>query len=249
MSVMNRPSYASNFAIGAALIVFLQPWLLIGGMLYHHWGHYGASLLTFIFLAVWVVVFLGSLWIVFVKFRQALTLAGGVVRKISIIVAVLAGIMMTGVVCYPLVVNPVGARWVPVKKPTEDRRVVHPLGFSIVSPPGWKARMWNFDKIEACIALGPGYKGRHGPGLAVSTLVSPPDLSQFRETAFLDLKAYEHTVTGRGENARLRYELVVIHKDQWYRVVYSESRAFETDPSLEFPGIIRHYIRSFRPAP
>jgi len=246
---MNNFSYASNFAIGAALIVFLQPWLIIGGLLYNDWGHYGPSLPTFMFLAIWTVVFLSSIWIVFVKFRRALRPTGGMIRKLLVTVAVLAGIMMAGVVCYPLLVNPIGARWIPAKEPTEDRRVFHGLGFSIVSPPGWKARMWDFGKDDACIALGPGYKGRHGPGLSVLTLASPPDLSQFRETPFLNLRGFERIVTGRGENARLTYELVVNHRDQWYRVAYSESRAFESNPSLAFSEIMKRYVQSFRPAP
>ena len=241
--------HAPNFAVALALIVFLQPWLFFGGMLYNEWGHYGPSPLTIVLLAIWVVVLLLSIRFVYVKFKQALERACGVVRKIPIILAVVAGILMTGVVCYPFVVMPVGARWIPAYEPTEDRRVVHTLGFSIIAPPGWKTRTWNFEQVEAGIALDPGYKGRHGPGLAVLTLVSPPDLSQFRETPFSDWKAFERTATGRGENARLRYELVVAHKEQWYRVVYGESRAFDTNPSLEFPEIMKRYIRSFRPAP
>jgi hypothetical protein len=246
---MNKSSYASSLTTGVVLILFLQPWLVIGGLLYNYWAHYGLSVLILLLAVVWLGVFFGSLWAVFVKLRQALSLANAVSRKIPIVLAVLAGLLVAGVVCCPLVLNPVGARWVPAKEPTEDRRIVHPLGFSIVSPPGWKAKMRNIDWDAAAIMLGPGYKGRHGPGLAAHTLASPPDLSQFRPVAFSNFKAFELTVTGRGDNARLRYELVLTHKDRWYRVVYSESRAFESNPSLEFPEIMKRYVWSFRPPP
>src|SRR5262249_30847516 len=98
------------------------------------------------------------------------------------------------------------------------------------------------------ISLLPGYKGRHGPGLGVSMALTP-NLSQFHETRFMDAPAWERTVTGTGENARLSYTLVVSNKGQWYEIHYSESRAFEDNPSSEFPNVIKRYIQSFRPAP
>jgi hypothetical protein len=244
---MNSRSHKANFAIGVALLVFLQPWLLIGVMLGYEWGHYGPSPAKIVFLMGWATVFLSCLWVVFVKFRQALRQSGGVAGRILVWAAILAGMMMAGVVCYPLFGMPVGARWIPAQEPTDDRRVVHPLGFSIVSPPGWKARIWNFPD-DAGISLYPGYKGRHGPGLGITASALPPDLLHYQEIPFLDLKAYERTVTGTGENARLRYELVVTHSNQWYRVMYSESRAFESDPSLEFPEIMKRYVHSFWPS-
>jgi hypothetical protein len=243
------PSYGSKLIIAAVLIVLMQPWIMIGSLLYHDWAHFGPSLNKLLVALVWVAFFFGSLWWIFANLRHALRVAGSLRRKMPVILIVLAGIMMAGVVCYPLVVLPAGARWVPAEEPAEDRRVVHPLGFSIVSPPGWKSKIWNMDKEWGGITLLPGYKGRHGPGLGVSTDMSAPDLTQFRETPFLDSTAWERSVTGKGENARLRYELIVTHKGRWYQVTYSESRSFERNPSLEFPDIMKRYVRSFRPPP
>ena len=245
---MNKTSYASNFAIGVVLIVVLQPWLVIGGLLYDDWAHYGPGFDVIIFLAGWAAVFLGAIWGVFVKFRQALKLASNLQRKVPVIITVVAGISMASVSCFPFFTILSGARWVPAKEPTEDRRIVHPLGFSIVAPPGWKARIWNFDNEEAGIALGPGYKGRHGPHLGVTMLPGPPDLSQFHETTFSEFKAFERTVAGTGENARLGCTLVVDYKGRWYHISYGESRAFESSPRLEFPEIMKRYMRSFKPA-
>jgi hypothetical protein len=250
---MNKLSYGSSFGLGVALIVFLQPWLFIGVFLYYDCGHYGPSLSRIILLVSWLAVFCGSVWSVYVSFRQTLRLAGNMVRRIPVITAVSAGIVMAGVICYPVAVIPIGARWIPVKEPTEDRRVIHPKGFSIVSPPGWEVRTWDYDKIDsnlnAYLALNPGGRSRHSPSLFVSIIETPGNLSNFRETTFLDLQAFERTVIKRGENGWLKYELIMAHKDRWYQVAYRESRAFEKNPSSEFPEIMKHYVRSFRPAP
>lgn len=145
-----------------------------------------------------------------------------------------------------------GAPWLPNKPPQENHRVVHPKGFSIIPPPGWVVKIadsGNDDISGFSIAMTPGSKGlRYAPGLRVKILETAPDLSQFHEIVFSDMKAYERTIpVGDAERPCLRHELIVTHNAQWYEVGYY-SQQFR-DKSLEVPEIMMLYIRSFRPPP
>src|SRR5258708_1821928 len=54
------------------------------------------------------------------------------------IVALVAVIALVLAVLIPL---PAGPLWIARESPQEERRIVHPKGFSIVKPPGWFARI------------------------------------------------------------------------------------------------------------
>ena len=102
------------------------------------------------------------------------------------------------------------------------------------------------------IMLGPGSKGiRYAPGLAIAIYDSAisPDLSEFRETTFLQMKAFEVTrpVTGGGDVPYLRYHLFARDDGHWYELFYVlPNGSFEKPARSKVPEMMMLYIQSFR---
>lgn len=150
----------------------------------------------------------------------------------------------------PMLVMPIGGPWVPRTEPSEDKRVFHPSGFSIISPPGWKIRIHT--NPEAAQLLGyeigmtPGDRSRYSPGLGAGRWFRQDDLTNYQMTVFRGKPAFEQTILGSGEYARLYYELLVPDGTNWFRLHYSKDAAFESPSRSNFPPIIRRYIESFR---
>jgi hypothetical protein len=108
-------------------------------------------------------------------------------------------------------------------------------------------RQQNFDSEGALLLVTPGDRSRIAPGLAVCTLTEPPELSDFQEIAFLGNNAYSRVAISKGTHARCSYTLVVNHSNQWYQISYSETRAYDANPSTEIPEMMMLYVQSFRP--
>ena len=141
-----------------------------------------------------------------------------------------------------------GGAWLPKQPPSEDRRVFHPKGFSIVSPHGWKVTTSGYESDVAVLLLTPGDNLRISPGLAVSILTEPPQLTDFQNAVFPVGRAYSRIGISKGHNhARCIYTLAVNHSNHWYQVTYSETRAFDDDRSVKIPEMIMRYIDTFRP--
>jgi len=171
-------------------------------------------------------------------------------RSIKIVIAVCAGLVLAVLLAPQVLSIRSGAAWIPSTPPAEDRRVVHPKGFSIIPPPGWVVRV-----TSDAILLGPGSKGmRYTPGLSIGTFESAvsPDLSKFHETTFRQLKAYEMTlpVSGGGDVPYLRYHLFVRDDGHWYELLYVlPNGSFDKPARSKVPETMMLYIQSLMPSP
>src|SRR5689334_5356783 len=106
------------------------------------------------------------------------------------VLVILAVLVWIGVVWLP-----VPSGWIPEQPPSEDRRVVHPLGFSVIKPPGWHEKIFCEDDQNMMgneiYLLPTTNKVRFLPSFRVSTFNSTPAyLSNYHETRFLEMKAY-----------------------------------------------------------
>jgi len=170
-------------------------------------------------------------------------------RIIKIVILVCAVVVLLALLSPLLLGIPSGALWLPKTLPDEAARVVHPKGFSIIPPPGWVVKVGS-DHIN----LQPGSKGmRYTPGLSIVAHKSDtaPELSQFHEAVFSEIKAYEMTLptSGNGDVPYLRYHVFLRHEEYWYEVFYVlPNGSFDKPAYLEVPDMMMRYIRSFRPS-
>src|ERR1041384_8220649 len=128
-----------------------------------------------------------------------------------------------------------GPPWIPEKTPQEDHRVVHPLGYSIVKPPGWIERIYREDDgstMGDAIMLTPTTNRfpRFRPSLGVHTFTNTPVyLSNYHETLFLQMKAYEQIKERAGGSGDyFSYAVYVTNRGRWYSIIYQipvDSRA------------------------
>lgn len=175
------------------------------------------------------------------------------IHPVIVLLAIVASLVICFVTLLPRLAGlRRGAPWVPEKPPTEECRVFHPEGFSMIPPPGWVVKTHvgeEKDLFDCSISFSPGSKGyRYAPVISVRTTETTPDLNGFQETNAQNLQIYERTVpTGDGENRCLSYRLITRIDKQWYEVRY-HSLQFHDD-SLEIPEIMMFYLRSFRSAP
>jgi hypothetical protein len=71
----------------------------------------------------------------------------------------------------------------PWQSPREQDRIVHPLGFSIIKPQGWRERIYvRHDPVpyEDAIRLNPNSKARLTPFYTVRRLVTSPDFEKLK---------------------------------------------------------------------
>ncbi len=148
---------------------------------------------------------------------------------------------------------PLPSGWIPQQAPSEDRRVVHPLGFSIVKPPGWFVKVFREESVygEASInLLATDKKIRFYPRLKVAAWKSSPDfLSKYHETIFLGMKAYQKIDLRAGRGDYFTYQLFITNQNRWYELIY-QIPADCTRPSItNIPTAMMPYLQSFKPVP
>ncbi len=147
-----------------------------------------------------------------------------------------------------------GPPWIPVETPQEDRRVVHPLGFSVVKPPGWFEKIFRDDDHnlmgDEIYLLPTTNKVRFRPDIRVSTFTNTPVyLSNYHETLFLKMKAYEKTVLRAGNGDYFTYDVYVTNSGRWYEIIYQIPADSRTPSITTVPESMMPYIQSFRPIP
>lgn len=147
---------------------------------------------------------------------------------------------------------PSGPPWIPEEGPQEDRRVVHPLGFSVVKPPGWSEKIFRDDDHnlmgDTIYLLPTTNRVRFRPCFRVSAFTNTPAyLTQYHQTRFLGITAYEKTVLRAGNGDFFAYELLLTNRDLWYQIIY-QIPADSRSPSItSVPETMLPYIQSFKP--
>jgi hypothetical protein len=145
-----------------------------------------------------------------------------------------------------------GPTWIPKEPPQEDRRIIHPAGFSVVCPPGWVVKIVKRDVgLNDWISLRGGPRStRFAPELYVGTFNGPPIyLSNYQETVFLGDKAYERTDLAAGNGEYFTYELFLANRSQWYKICYQIPSSSQNPLYLKVPEKMMPYLESFGPAP
>ena len=147
-----------------------------------------------------------------------------------------------------------GPPWIPEETPQEDRRIVHPIGFSVVKPPGWCEKIFrdNDGSLmgDEIYLLPTTNRLRFRPCLRVSTFTNTPvHLSNYNETLFLKMKAYEKTVLRAGNGDYFTYELYLTNGGRWYEIIYQIPADSRTPSITTIPESMMPYIQSFRPIP
>src|SRR5262245_14261987 len=109
-------------------------------------------------------------------------------KPLTVVLLVMA---VVAVVLLVLTSLPNGPPWIPEQAPQENRRVVHPLGFSVVKPPGWFEKIFRDDDHhtmgDAVYLLPTTNRVRFRPYLRVDTFTNTPTyLSNYHRTRFLD---------------------------------------------------------------
>ncbi|TWU44431.1 hypothetical protein [Rubripirellula reticaptiva] len=153
-----------------------------------------------------------------------------------------------------VIVTQVTGRDVPTTPPRESRRVMHPLGFSIVSPTNWDSQI----RVKPIGIVGPGIymsprtigpPRRYSAALSVSVCDDRERLrDQHEMTAdtVAGFPAFSRIVTadvGDGVPS-FAYTAFLKSRDTWYVVRYNLS-----SDSAVLPGSVRDYIASFRVTP
>jgi hypothetical protein len=166
----------------------------------------------------------------------------------------LVAMAAVAVVLLVLASRPKGPPWVPEELPREDRRVVHPLGFSVVKPPGWCEKLFHDDDHnlmgDAIYLLPTTNRVRFRPYLRVNTFTNTPaDLSNYHGTRFLDMDAYEKTVLRAGNGDYFTYELYITNHSRWYRIIYQIPADSRTPSITSVPETMLPYIQSFKAIP
>ena len=172
-------------------------------------------------------------------------------KPLTVILAVMA---VVAVVLLVLASLPHGPPWIPEETPQEDRRVVHPLGFSVVKPSGWFEKIFRDDDHnlmgDEIYLLPTTNRVRFRPCLRVSTFTNTPAyLSNYHQTRFLDMDAYEKTVLRAGNGDYFTYELYFPNRDRWYRIIYQIPADSRTPSITSVPETMLPYMKSFKPIP
>src|SRR5262245_53508306 len=96
--------------------------------------------------------------------------------KIRTVLIILLPMALIALVLLVLASLPSGPPWIAEEPPQEDRRIVHPKGFSIVKPPGWFAQIEQEGNIsEDVIRLRATEKRlRSYTGISVTAFPSTP---------------------------------------------------------------------------
>lgn len=221
--------------------VFLAGTVAAGRNIYHQ----GFYLDELHFPLAFVVLAIGCGVIGFRKARMAWVINTRCTSRFKGVLCWLGYFGLSAVVSYPIMTMPMGGRHVPRIEPSEEKRVFHPAGYSIIPPPGWRVRIVRIPEFST-IGMSPGDRSRHSPGLGASLDFCPDDLTNYLETTFRGRPAFEKTSVGNGKCKRLSYGLFVPAGTNWFRLSYSECACFGSPPHSNFPPIIRRYIESFR---
>src|SRR5262249_41075558 len=124
----------------------------------------------------------------------------------------------------------------------------------VVKPPGWFEKIFRYDDHhmmgDGIYLLPTTNKVRFLPYLRVGTFTNTPsDLSNYHETRFLDMTAYEKTVLRAGNGDFFTYDLYITNHDHWYNIIY-QIPADSRSPSItSVPEAMLPYIQSFKPIP
>lgn len=148
-----------------------------------------------------------------------------------------------------------GAPWLPDSPPRESQRIRHSRGFSIIPPPGWVARVFDYrtaeDTVEATLGLHTGSKGvRYAPHISITMAKWSPDLLGFNAVRFHEWKAYDkiRPVVGGGDVPYFRYTLCVTNNGFWYELNYYTPTDRDKPLYTNVPPAMMPYLQSFRPA-
>jgi hypothetical protein len=226
---------------------FLLGGVVIGRNIYHQ-GFYLDELLDPL---GWLVLTIGCGVLAFRRARMVWGINTRWTTRLKLALCWLGLFGLYAVLLYPIMTMPMGARNVPRIEPSEANRVFHPSGFSIIPPPDWQIRIYTnsepADLRGSVIAMTPGDRSRHSPGLGAYLWFRPDDLTNYLETTFRGRPAFEKTSVGIGSKCdRLSYQLFVPDGTNWFRLGYSECACPGSDSPSNFPPIIRRYIESFR---
>lgn len=162
----------------------------------------------------------------------------------DVILPIVLGTVAASVV-YVLVIGPMG-RDVPSDPPTEENRVHHPLGFSMICPENWKSMsMGEMGRYDGSITLLPEGKRRYSGGMYVQLLKEPPEnLNQLPTIEFQGkparLRVSLSHDTGWEPPPRSSFELILERNGRWFSIVYGIFAELDAIPETVWP-----YLESF----
>jgi hypothetical protein len=175
-------------------------------------------------------------------------------------IVILLPLTLLAIVLLVLASIPSGPAWIPEEPPQEGRRVTHPTGFSIVKPPGWLERISQKGGLhdDAIYLRGNDKKVRFSPHLYVTSSDQfslmperghPHYVSNYVETEFLKMKAFERTDLRAGNGDYFTREIWVTNKGRWYNLFYQIPADTHSPPITNVPPSMLPYLESFRPEP
>jgi hypothetical protein len=166
----------------------------------------------------------------------------------ELVVVLLIVIPIMGLVWWPILTSDTKpwetGRPIPVEAPSEERRLHHDAGVSIIVPPNWKE--WVNDE-PAMIQLNPRQvtAGRSKAGMGITLLLEQPsELAQCTETQFQGQPAHLKVERRRStfdDPALTTWTIYVQHDDNWFAVSYFIAEAHD-----EIPEMGKRYLETVR---
>jgi hypothetical protein len=163
--------------------------------------------------------------------------------------AAVAVIVVTLFICAAIDMGLFYGPW-PWQSPREQDRVVHPSGFSIIKPQGWKERISvRHDPVPECdsINLQPNSKARITPFYSVRQLATAPNIERMKNDGGYTIVKFQGRDALGHEAVSGKYWIVerfLERKSRWYSITLLLPD--EEGSEITVPVLWWSYLESFK---